>query len=142
MFATGGLAAPFITVTEVEAVGAELRAWNPRGLPAVAVKAFGQVWKLQVVPPALQHGLVLHLAGFSGLFAGSLRDRPGVVAVGYIDEVRHHRQMLVFDARTGGLTSTEDAALEGSTLPVPIPSTFSETEWVDSGYCSTTTGSP
>ncbi|MEU4801568.1 hypothetical protein [Actinosynnema sp. NPDC023587] len=143
-FEPGRLPATFVTDTDPAALAAELRKGNPRGSTPAALTLFGRIWKNQVVPPALQRLLLLDLADCPDLSVGSaprvFAARSGV-AVGYVDEERHTRHLLVFDQETGALIGDDLVALDGAEVPVPTPAPISSTEWHSSGY-STTTAEP
>ncbi|SDK78230.1 hypothetical protein SAMN04488074_107129 [Lentzea albidocapillata subsp. violacea] len=104
------------------------------------MKAFEQVWNLQVVPPALQRLLLLHLAKCADL-SMETTDFTGrqCIAVTHVDNARHRRKLLAFVQETGALIGAEELALEGAKVPIPVPAVVSTTTWLHSGYREMTT---
>lgn len=141
----GRLAAAFITTTDPVALTASLRMRNPSGSSSVAINIFTEIWNNQVVPSTLQRLLLLDLADYPDLSVEStaqdLADRTGV-AVGHIDQERHTRRLLVFDQKTGTLIGADVTALAGAKVPIPTPAIISSTEWLLSGYSTTTAAPP
>ncbi|MBM7772659.1 hypothetical protein JOD54_002863 [Actinokineospora baliensis] len=127
-YAPGRLAAVFITTADPTAVEAELRERNPSGDTAVAVKVFADIWKNQVVPPALQSVLLRHLAEYPDLES----------ADSAVWHTGKERRTLVFDHATGAVVGEDVTALEGAKVPIPTPASISATEWLHSGYTATT----
>jgi hypothetical protein len=144
-YAPGRLVAAFVTATDPAALTARLRARNPERATSTAVRTFAEIWKNQVVPPALQRLLLLDLAGHPDLSVDgvplTLPDGRAV-ALGHVDREQHTRHLLVFDQETGALIGEDVTALDGADVPVPTPATTSSTEWSCSGYTTTTGTSP
>lgn len=145
----GRLTTGFITTTDPVALAAELRKRNPKGSSSVAMNTFTTIWNNQVVPSMLQRLLLLDLAGYPDLSVqnttqnatGGLADGPRV-AVEHIDQERHTRHLLVFNQKTGALIGAEVIALDGANVPIPTPAIITSTEWLHSGYSTTTIAPP
>jgi hypothetical protein len=144
-FAPGQLASLRFNAIDEDALAAELGRLNAQTTTRAAMNSFRQVWNLQVVTPPLQRLLLLHLAKCADLvLEEASRDFAGRsgVAVSHIDRARHQRHLLAFVPETGELIGAEATALEGATVPVPVPAVVSSTEWLCSGYCETTDEPP
>ncbi|WP_143138867.1 hypothetical protein [Lentzea waywayandensis] len=121
-YAAGQLSDLFITATDEASLAVQLGRLTSKTTTAAVMKAFRQVWHLQVVTPPLQRLLLLHLAKCVDLtvedesreFAG----RSGVV-------VSHAGHLLAFSPDTGELIGAEGSGP-------------SRTEWLRSGYRETT----
>jgi hypothetical protein len=141
----GGLWADFVITTDPAVLADEFRRSNPQGSVTKAISAFIEIWKNQVVPPALQRLLLRDLADHPGLSAeGATLDhigRPGV-AVSHIDHERCARNRLVFDQKTGVLIGADVTALDGSSVPTPTPAIISDIVWLAAGYSATTIEPP
>jgi hypothetical protein len=123
-----------LLITAVDDTAAVLLELGKRQTTTTAVvHAFRQVWNLQVVTPALQRVLLLHLARCPDLSV----DGPNTVA--HLDTARHRRRLLEFSGETGMLLRTEETAFEGAPIPIPTPAVVNRTEWLYSGYRETTT---
>ncbi|MEU0881854.1 hypothetical protein ABZ345_24850 [Lentzea sp. NPDC005914] len=132
-YGPGELAAQlFVTATDEDTLAAELTRFSSKTTTSAVMKAFEQVWHLQVVTPALQHLLLLHLAKCEGLSAEG-------TTVTHLDEERHRRKFLEFSPDTGMLLTAEEHALEGASLPISVPAVVSTTAWLYTGYRETTT---
>lgn len=119
-YAPGQLPDLFITATDETTLVGQLGRLTSKTTTAAVMNALRQVWQLQVVTPALQRLLLLHLAKCEDLeeesreFAG----RSGVA-------VSHAGHLLAFSPDTGELIGAEGTG----------PSC---TEWLCSGYSETT----
>lgn len=130
-YGPGGLPGQLIvTATDETTLAAQLARFSSKTTTSAVLKAFRQVWNLQVVPPALQRLLLLHLAKCPDLSADG-------VAVTHLDEAGHRRTLLEFCPDTGMLVRVEEVALEGARLPIPVPAVVSLTEWLETGYRET-----
>ncbi|MFD4637788.1 hypothetical protein ACFWN2_10770 [Lentzea sp. NPDC058436] len=143
--APGQLAGVFITAGDENSLVTELAELTSKSDDGAIVRAFRQVWNLQVVTPGLQRLLLLRLAECADLnveeATRKFTDRSGV-AVSHVDDARHRRQVLVFCQETGELIGEEGIALEGAAVPVAVPAVVSSTEWLLTGYCETTAEPP
>ncbi|WP_439660373.1 hypothetical protein ACSHWB_02000 [Lentzea sp. HUAS TT2] len=134
-YGPGQLPAHFIT--DEASLVAELGRFGEK--TAGVLKAFRQFWNLQVVTPALQRLLLLHLAKCAGLSAETLEFAGRqTAAVTHLDGERHRRATLAFCPDTGRLIGAEEVALEGARVLVPVPAVVSRTEWLHSEYRETT----
>jgi hypothetical protein len=120
-YAAGQLVALFITATDETSFAGQFGRLMPKTTTAAVMKAFRQVWNLQVVTPPLQRLLLLHLAKCADLSVEECRDFAGRSGVA----VSHAGHLLAFSPDTGELIGAE------GTGP-------SRTEWLCSGYCATT----
>ncbi|MBC8093350.1 MAG: hypothetical protein H7Y15_15700 [Pseudonocardia sp.] len=125
---------------------AELNARNPNGTTAGWFRVMSDLWKGQVVTPAVQGTLLAIVSRREDLtIEGTTVDRAGRrgLAISVVGEVAPAtRVVLVLDEGSGALLDLEKVAIERSDLPVRVPATVSYTMWLDSGYSSSTTERP
>jgi hypothetical protein len=121
---------PFITATDEATLAVELGKFSSKTTTSAVMDALRQVWNLQVVTPALQRLLLLHLAKCADLSVEG-------TSVTHVDHARHRRHLLAFCPEAGRLISAEELALEGAQVPVPVPAVVSRTEWLVSEYRET-----
>ncbi|MEV6236398.1 hypothetical protein [Lentzea sp. NPDC051838] len=131
-FGPGELAAELlVTATDETSLKIELARFSEKTTTHTIMNTIQQIWKLQVVTPQLQRLLLLHLANCEDLASEN-------TTVTHLDEERHRTRSLEFCPDTGMLRKTEEVALEGARLPIPVPAVVSRTEWLHSGYRETT----
>jgi len=111
---------------------------SPR--PVGLIKDVASLWQIQTVTPALQAGLLRHLATEPGLRREETTDRAGRpgLAVSAEDPLSHSgfrsRHVLALDPETGMLLAAEEITLQRGDLPAGMPDPHSYTYWIRTGH--------